>query len=92
VLLVVELSRLKVKFQAEQVPHSIRHNHIPTQADRVRDELNNVGGDGDAGVAQREEHIDAGSESAQNQTDNPGANGVGGKIYIVITDDCADLK
>ena len=76
--LVVELARPEIELQPKQVPLPIRHDEVPAAADGVGDELHDVGGNGDARVPQREEHVDGGADGAQEQTDRPGADGVRG--------------
>ena len=49
--LVVELARLEVELQTVQVPHSVRHDQVPAEADGIGNQLDDVGGDSDAGVS-----------------------------------------
>jgi hypothetical protein len=58
-LLVVELARAKVKLETEKIPFPIGHDHVPSAANRVSDQLNDVGVDSDARVPQRKYHVDA---------------------------------
>jgi hypothetical protein len=91
-LLVVELARLEVELDSKDIPHPIRHDQVPAKTDGIRDKLNDVCGDGDAGIAQGEEHVDAGADAAEKQADYPGTNSVGGQINIVVADNSADLR
>lgn len=90
-LLVVELARSEVELEPKQVPDAVRHDEIPAAADGIGDELDDVGGDGHAGVAEREEHVDAGAESAEKHADDPGTDRVGGNVDVVVAHDGADL-
>jgi len=50
--LVVELARSEIEFETKEVPFAVWHDEIPATADWVRDQLDNIGRDSDARVAQ----------------------------------------
>ena len=91
-LLEVERPRLEVEFEAEQIPYPVRKDQVPAEADGVGDQLDDVRRDGDARVAQREEHVDGRADGAEEHADDPGADRVGGQVDVVVADDGADLE
>lgn len=90
-LLIVELSGLQVKLKAKESPFAIGHDEIPAETQGIRDELDDVCRYGNTRVAQREEHIDARTNSTKNQANNPGADGVGRDVDIVVSDNSPHL-
>lgn len=85
-LLEVELARSEVKLESKDAPYPIRHDQIPAATNGVGNQLNNVGADEDAGVTKREEHVDGGSNSAEQKTYNPGTDGICRDINVVVSD------
>lgn len=86
VLLKVELAGAEVELEAKEIPDAVGEDKIPQQADGVGNQLDDISGDGDTGVAQREEHVDARADRAQNQADHPRADRVGRQVDIVVAD------
>lgn len=58
----------------------------------VGEQLNDVDVDADGGVPQGEEQVHGGDEGGGDQTDNPGADGVGRHVFVVVADGGAHLK
>lgn len=90
-LLVVELARTQIELEAKELPFLVRHDQVPAAADGIGNQLNDVRRDGDAGIAKGEEHVDSRADGTENQADDPGANGVGRDVDIVVSDNRSHL-
>ena len=91
VLLVVELAGSKVKLQTEEVPFLVGHDQVPAAADGIGNQLDDVRRDGDARVAKREEHVDARADGTEDEADDPGADGVGMDVDIIVSNNGSHL-
>ena len=87
----VKRARLEVELEAKNVPHAIREDEIPAQADGIGDELDDIGRDADGRIPERKEHIYPRADGAENQADNPRSDRVGRIVYIEVSDGRADL-
>lgn len=65
-LLLIELSRLQVELETPDFPFAIGHDEIPAEAKRIGDELDDIGGDGDARISERKEHVNSRTKGAEN--------------------------
>jgi hypothetical protein len=90
-LLVIELARTKIELETENVPLPVGHDQVPSPANGIGDQLDDIGVDGDARVAQREEHVHTRADSAQQKANDPCADGVCWNVDIVIPDNGSNL-
>ena len=90
-LLEVERARLQVELPAENTKYAIGKYQIPTAADWICDELDYECREAYAGIPEGEEHVDSGADSAQDHTDDPGADGICREIDVEISYGCSDL-
>lgn len=90
-LFVVEFTRAEIKLEAKDIPFLVRHDQVPAATEGISNQLNDVCRDGDARIAKREEHVDSRADGTENQADDPGANGVGRDVNIIISDNRSHL-
>lgn len=90
-LLDVERARVEVRLHAEQGDLLVRHDLGPADADRVRDQLDHVGRDGDDRVSQDEQSVDTRHDRGHDKADGPCADGAGRDVFIVVADDSSHL-
>lgn len=90
-LLVVEFARAQIELDAKESPFPVRHDQVPAATDGIGNQLNDVRRDGDARVAKGEEHVDSRADGTENQADDPGANGVGRDVDVVVSDNRSHL-
>lgn len=90
-LLVVEFARAEIELEAKEIPFPVRHDQVPAATDRISNQLNDIRCDGDTRIAKREEHVNSRTDGTENQADDPGANGVGRDVDIIISDNRSHL-
>lgn len=89
--LVVEFTGPEIELEAKEIPFLVRHDQVPAATDGISNQLNDVRRDGDTRIAKREEHVDSRTDGAENQADNPGSDGVGRDVDIIISDNRSHL-
>jgi len=92
VFLDVERTRVEVGLESEDGKLLVREESCPPNTDGVGDKLYNVGTDGNVGVTQQEKGVERGAYGGHDETDSPSSDGVCGHIFIVVSDDSADLR
>ncbi|KAK1256018.1 hypothetical protein MKX07_008277 [Trichoderma sp. CBMAI-0711] len=81
----------EVELQAKDVPFLVGHDQVPAAADGIGNQLDDIRRDGDARVAQREEHVDARADGTENEADDPSTDGVGRDVDIIVSNNGSHL-
>lgn len=88
----VEWARVEIRRMSEELDLLVGEVSGGRDTNGISNEQHDVGADVDDWIAQKKQGVDSRADGGHQKTDDPCSNGARGNIFIVVTDDGADLK